>query len=162
MFQGWPGLSEAEQAAWTRTPSADALWSFGALGLVILIGLMVFAWGGARRRRIGIAAGMILALPCAALAAEFLHSAIQARRAHARCLSDGGALEAGRLACSPAGAAVLAHLAADEDGFPRLQYYWTDEGLCLADVGRLCRVETRPVDSAPTPGLENRDRFRTN
>lgn len=159
MLQDQLGLSDAEWAAWMRAPSVDALWAFGVLGAVILIGLALFAWGGSRRRWKGIVAGLVLAVPCAALAAEFLRTSVQERRVHARCVADGGVLEAGRLACSPDDGAVLAHVVADEDGFQRLQYYWTDDGLCLADVGRRCRVRTRPVATAPTPGMEHRDRF---
>ena len=156
MLQGWLKLTDAEWAAWTRAPSVDALWMFGLLGGLILIGLVLFAWGAARRRWRGVVAGLVLAAPCAALAAIFLQTSVQERRTHARCVADGGVRAAGQQACSAHGAATLIHVRAEADGFEGTQYYWTADGLCLAEVARGCAVHARPVAMIPTPGMEHR------
>lgn len=153
MLQGWLNLSDAEWAAWTRAPSGDALWAFGLLGGVILIGVLLFAWGTARRRWKGIVAGLALAAPAAMLAAVFLQTSVHERRTHARCVADGGVMAAGRQACSAGGAATLIHALAEDDGFEGTQYYWTADGLCAVEVSRRCRTRATPVDRVPTPGM---------
>ena len=154
MLQEWLKLSDAEWAVWTRAPSADALWAFGLLAAVIVVGLAVFAWGAPRRRWKAVLAGLVLVGPAAMLTAVFLETAVQARGAHAWCAVEGRAAALGRDACSGGGEATLIRVVAGDDGFPRTQYYWTSEGLCEAQVTRACRARAEPVDRVPTPGLE--------
>jgi hypothetical protein len=154
VLQGWLKLSDAEWAVWTRAPSADTLWAFGLLAVVIVFGLALFAWGTSRRRWKAIAAGLVLVVPTAMLTAVFLETAARARGAHAWCAVEGRAAALGRDACAGGGDATLIRIVASDDGHPRTQYYWTADGLCEAEVTRACRARAGPVDRVPTPGLE--------
>lgn len=153
MLQEWLKLSDAEWAVWTRAPSEGVLWAFGVLAAVIVVGLALFAWGASRGRWKAVAAGLVLVVPAAMLAAVFLETAVQNRQGDARCRVEGRALSLGRQACAADGEATLIHAVADEDGFERTQYYWTADGLCSVRLTRRCRVSAGIVDRVPTPGM---------
>ncbi|MFT4956010.1 MAG: hypothetical protein ACI8U3_002409 [Brevundimonas sp.] len=155
MLQDWLKLSDAEWAVWTRAPSADVVWAFGVLAAVIVAGLALFAWGASRRRWKPVLAGLVLTVPAAMLTAVFLETAVEARGAHAWCAVEGRAAAAGRSACTGGDGepVTLARVIPQDDGFPRIQYYWTASGLCEARVDHRCRAAASPADRVPTPGM---------